>query len=281
MTRVRVGVRFDPEGGGAGPERDAERLRDLVAAGVRAEEAGLDVVWVGERPLGPTALVAAALPLLAALGVRTRRIRLATAVLPVPAHHPLRLAEDAATVDGISGGRLELGLGLGGDPRARTALGPEGEARAGALGALVAGLREAFGTPEAAPRVVPPPLQVGGPPLWLGARSPAGARRAARLGMGLLQEGEGDAGRAYLDAWRQLGADPSGSRVALVLAPDDDGARAGTRALEAGAGRVDLVAGAAADAPGPAIAAAAGWARALDARGARTGLRPPGHDAPR
>jgi alkanesulfonate monooxygenase SsuD/methylene tetrahydromethanopterin reductase-like flavin-dependent oxidoreductase (luciferase family) len=270
VARVRVGVRFDPAGGGEGPERDALRLRALVEAGVRAEEAGLDVAWVGERPLGPTALVAAALPLLAALAARTRRIRLATAVLPVPAHHPLRLAEDAATVDGLSGGRLELGLGLGGDPEAVAGLGPEGVARAGALDGLVAGLREAFGAPGGAPRVAPRPLQRGGPPLWLGVRSEAGARRAALLGVGVLLEGTAVRGETYLAAWRARGEPLAEARVGLLLPPDADATRLAAALRAAGAGGVDLIACAGADDADEALAAAAAWRRDLVGRSAAT-----------
>ncbi len=78
----------------------------------RAEAAGFDSVWLGEHhasgTLYPTPLIA-----LAAIAARTRRIRLGTAVLLLPLYHPLAIAEEAAMVDAISGGRLILGVGAG------------------------------------------------------------------------------------------------------------------------------------------------------------------------
>jgi alkanesulfonate monooxygenase SsuD/methylene tetrahydromethanopterin reductase-like flavin-dependent oxidoreductase (luciferase family) len=53
------------------------------------------------------------LPIAAAIGARTKRIRIASGVILMPFHNPVRLAKDIAVVDVISGGRLELGLGVG------------------------------------------------------------------------------------------------------------------------------------------------------------------------
>lgn len=97
----------------------ARAYRETVELAVRAEELGYDSFWVAQHHdvhLGgrlPSPLV-----LLAAAAERTRLIRLGTAAVALPLEDPRRLAEDAAVLDALSGGRLELGIGVGADPTA-------------------------------------------------------------------------------------------------------------------------------------------------------------------
>src|SRR5438105_10328685 len=84
---------------------------------VLAEELGFDSVWLTEHHYADYGLSAAPSPILATLAARTRRIRLGMAVYVIPFHHPLRLAEETATIDILSGGnRLIVGLGRGNRP---------------------------------------------------------------------------------------------------------------------------------------------------------------------
>src|SRR5207249_9541278 len=78
-----------------------------------AEQLGFGSVWVSEHHFVDDNYAASTLTLLAALAVATDHMWLGTNVLVLPVHQPLRLAEDALTVDALSGGRLRLGLGLG------------------------------------------------------------------------------------------------------------------------------------------------------------------------
>ncbi|ROZ45643.1 LLM class flavin-dependent oxidoreductase [Rhodococcus sp. WS3] len=89
-----------------------ERLRSIVDAGVRADELGFNTIAIGEHHFNDY-IVSSPLMMLAAIAARTERIRLTTGVTILPMHDPVRLAEDFATLDQLSGGRAELALGRG------------------------------------------------------------------------------------------------------------------------------------------------------------------------
>ena len=80
---------------------------------VVGEELGFDSGWLAEHHFSRYGLGSASLLLLANIAARTKKLRLGTAVIIPPLHHPVRLAEDTATLDLISGGRLDAGFGRG------------------------------------------------------------------------------------------------------------------------------------------------------------------------
>lgn len=85
---------------------------ELVESIVAAEELGYDSVWIGQHHFSPEdGGVPSPLVVLAAAAARTKRIHLGTAVVALPFEHPIRLAEDLAVLDEISGGRVQVGLG--------------------------------------------------------------------------------------------------------------------------------------------------------------------------
>src|ERR1700693_2954160 len=96
-----------------------------------AERWGLDAMWLAEIHVAPERSVCSApLTLASAIAARPRRIKMGTGVQVLPLCHPLRLAEEAATVDQISHGRLIFGVGRSGFPRTYEAYGvPYGESR--------------------------------------------------------------------------------------------------------------------------------------------------------
>jgi alkanesulfonate monooxygenase SsuD/methylene tetrahydromethanopterin reductase-like flavin-dependent oxidoreductase (luciferase family) len=96
----------------------------------RAEEWGLDVMWLAELHISPRSVLASPLACAAAIAARTKRMKIGTAVQVLPLAHPLRQAEEWATIDQISGGRLIFGVGRSGFARTYNAYGiPYAESR--------------------------------------------------------------------------------------------------------------------------------------------------------
>ncbi|MGH7920440.1 MAG: LLM class flavin-dependent oxidoreductase [Candidatus Dormibacteraceae bacterium] len=107
-----------------GTEDPARLLRETIETFRVAEDLGFDSVWVAQHHFGSrVGTLPSPLPFLAAVAEQTSRIHLGTAVVILPAEQPARLVEDAAVVDLLSGGRLELGVGSGTDPGVFRALG--------------------------------------------------------------------------------------------------------------------------------------------------------------
>ncbi len=107
----------------------ATRYRELIEEIVEADRLGFRTAWLAEVHFAPHfSLMPAPMMLLAAAAERTSKIRLGLAVNLVPLHHPMRLAEESAMLDVISGGRLEFGAGRGAFPLNYRGYGVEMEA---------------------------------------------------------------------------------------------------------------------------------------------------------
>jgi alkanesulfonate monooxygenase SsuD/methylene tetrahydromethanopterin reductase-like flavin-dependent oxidoreductase (luciferase family) len=114
----------------AGRGGPAQVYRETVELAVAAEELGFASFWVAQHHAGALeGLLPSPLVLLAAVAERTATIRLGTAVVAASLEDPRRLAEDAAVLDQLSGGRLELGVGAGADPAASAAFGRDHDRR--------------------------------------------------------------------------------------------------------------------------------------------------------
>ena len=176
---------------------DSHAYGDFIAYVTEAERLGFRSVFLVEHHFTGAGQISASLTLLAYLAARTRTIRLGTAVIVLPWHNPILLAEQAATVDLLSGGRLDFGVGKG--YRAAEFAGfhiPMDEASE-RFDEVIAAIRLAWTSPGRFSHhgkrwrfddivAEPQPLQIPHPPLWLAAGSPDSIRRAAREGYNLL-----------------------------------------------------------------------------------------------
>lgn len=115
MTRpFRLGFLTHLEGSGP-PGQIYQNALEIITA---ADALGFDAYWIAQHHFtGHVGRMPAPFPFLAAAAERTKRLRLGTSIIILPLETPLRVAEDAAVVDTLSGGRLELGVGSGSDSR--------------------------------------------------------------------------------------------------------------------------------------------------------------------
>ncbi len=122
-------MRFDLSGCGAGLDESAKSLLEL---GPLAESLGYDGLWINEEHFGQGSRTCLSPILLAtALAMRTSTIRIGFSVLVLPLFEPIRLAEEIATLDVLSGGRVDLGVPRGGSILASRAATPAAISRPG------------------------------------------------------------------------------------------------------------------------------------------------------
>ncbi len=166
----------------------AERYRLATEQIAHAEACGFDSAWVAQHHFHEAeGGLPAPLVFLAHVAARTSRIRLGTGIITLPLELPIRVAEDTAVLDMLSGGRLEVGIGPGGNMTAFRAFGLDSNARGTITAAHLATLRDAW-----AGRALPggDTLYPAHPGLdarvWQASFGVEGARRAGLAGDGLL-----------------------------------------------------------------------------------------------
>jgi probable F420-dependent oxidoreductase len=211
----------------------------------RAEELGFESGWTQEQVLGPSSQLSA-LETMTYAAACTERLRVGCAVFVTTLHSPAHLAKSLASLDQLSGGRVDVGVGSGGrrafgafrvDPQRYIAQYTEGLALMKALWTEDAVTFEGdFWQVENA-RMQPKPFQKPHPPIWMGGGADAALRRAVRLGTGFFGAGSAPTARfaEQVRTVRQLLADsdrdaatfPIAKRIYTLI--DDDAARARTR----------------------------------------------------
>ena len=166
-----------------------------------AEDLGFGNMWLAEHHFSSYGYLARPLTYALHLANKTRRIRVGTAVIVVPLHHPLVIAEEIATVDLLTGGRLDVGLGRGYQRYEFERLGQDlTESRSRweeAVDIIMLGLSgqtfsydgKYFKIPETT--VFPLPVQKPHPPIWVTAQSPDSIETTVRRGFNLMSGGFG------------------------------------------------------------------------------------------
>ena len=224
----------------------AAAFRDVFDLADRAEAAGVDCVWLGEIHFTPTrSVISASLQVASAIATRTRRLRVGTAVQVLPLNHPLRIAEEVATLDHISQGRFEFGIGRSGVVRTYDVYGiAYGESQARFREALeiirLAWTGEPFSYEGQFYRVqnavvVPRPYQAPHPPIRMATTSDETFPIAGHLGLpifiGLRTTEIADLQlqlAPYRRAWREAGHPGQPSvylRIPVYVSTTEHGAR--------------------------------------------------------
>ena len=221
----------------------ADRYEQAIAQACHADALGFDSVWLTEHHFSRHGIVSDSLVVLAHLAAMTSHVRLGTAVSVLPLHNPLRFAEAAATVDQLSRGRLDLGIGRGYQPGEFRGFGVDIAEKHERFDEALEVLRLVWATDgpvsysgryfsftDAAPQ--PRPHQRPHPPLWVATDSPDGLATCAAQDWGvLLPQGTSltvTAGqmKRYADALADAGHDTGRARAHLAraayVAPTDE-----------------------------------------------------------
>ena len=157
------------------PITHAQLYRELLEQAEAIETVGLDSMWISEHHFAEDGYMPAVLPIAAALVARTKRIIVGTDRLAASLHSAVRLAEDAVSLDLLSGGRFVLGLSVCYRDEEFAGFGVDPATDGRHLEDLAQFLRDAFR------HISPPPYSPDGPMLMIAADGDEGADRAARL----------------------------------------------------------------------------------------------------
>lgn len=228
-------------------QSDAEAFAESFAQVDAAERWGLDVLWLAELHFVPERSVASApLVLASAIATRTRRMKIGIAVQVLPLCHPLRLAEEVATLDHISQGRLIFGVGRSGFPRTYEAYGISYAESRERFAEVLEILKRAWGNERFSfegnfytfrdVTMVPQPLQKPCPTLRIAATSADTYPAIGTMGLpifvavrlGTIEE-LGPNIAAYREAWRAAGHAGQGEvylRVPVYVGDTEASARA-------------------------------------------------------
>ena len=199
------------------------------------DQAGADLVWFTEHHFVDDGYLPSWVPVAGAMAAVTQQITFGTDICLLPFNHPLRLAEDLAVLDNLSGGRIELGVGMGYAPHEFRGFGLPVSRRVSLMNEGIEVLQKCFSGERFSyhgkrysfddVKITPGYVQEGGPPLWIAAMSEPGALRAAHYKTHFLPQG---ARAVAFDPWHaQLaaeGRDPAAHRVGIlrsILVTDD------------------------------------------------------------
>jgi len=208
---------------------EAAAFREGLDLADAAEAWGMDSAWLSEFHFSPDrSVLSSPIVVAGALAARTQRMRIGLAVYVLPLNNPLRIAEEAATVDQLSGGRLEFGIGRSGFVRSYNSYNIDYSESQERFEEALQILRRAWSGKKFSfdgkfykvteALVVPQPVQKPYPPMRMAASSPGTFKTVAEQGLPLFVGLRGDGLRAlvenikvYRETWRRSGHAGDGS----------------------------------------------------------------------
>ena len=203
------------------PRPLADIYREQLEGYVLADELGFDHIWLAEHHFADDAHNTSALPILAAVAARTRRIRIGTYIILMAFHHPILVAEDAATVDILSNGRLDLAVGAGPMPAECAVFGISPQETYARTYEALEVVQKCWTEEEFSHhgkyfhfdhvRMTTKPVQQPHPPIYMAAAGPQNAKRAAQRGYHMAM-GMGPSHGVYVQSLREAGKDPDAYR---------------------------------------------------------------------
>ncbi|MEM7219560.1 MAG: LLM class flavin-dependent oxidoreductase [Pseudomonadota bacterium] len=235
MPELRMGVSYDFRNPPDSGVSDARLYAEIMEQVRWLDGIGADLVWFTEHHFVDDGYLPSWIPVASAMAAVTKHVRFGTDICLMPFNHPLRLAEDLAVLDNLSGGRVELGLGMGYAPHEFRGFGIPVSRRVSLMDEGIEVLQRCFAGERFSFHgkryqfddvvITPGYVQPGGPPLWVASMSEAGAARAARFGTHFLPQGlKARSFDPWVAALESSGRNPRDYRVGIIrsiLVTDD------------------------------------------------------------
>jgi alkanesulfonate monooxygenase SsuD/methylene tetrahydromethanopterin reductase-like flavin-dependent oxidoreductase (luciferase family) len=235
MHDLRIGVSYDFRNPPASGVKDQRLYAEILEQVQWLDQMGADLVWFTEHHFVDDGYLPSWTPVAGAMAAVTQNVRFGTDICLMPFNHPIRLAEDLAVLDNLSGGRVEIGLGMGYAPHEFRGFGLPVSRRVSLMNEGIEVLQRCFTGERFSYEgkryqfedviITPGYVQDGGPPLWVAAMSEGGAARAAQYDTHFLPQGlKRRSFDPWVDALTSSGRNPRDYRVGIIrsiLVTDD------------------------------------------------------------
>jgi alkanesulfonate monooxygenase SsuD/methylene tetrahydromethanopterin reductase-like flavin-dependent oxidoreductase (luciferase family) len=227
MQNLRVGVCYDFRNPPDSGVTDQMLYGEILEQVAWLDQIGADLVWFTEHHFVEDGYLPSWIPVAGAMSSITKHVRFGTDICLMPFNHPIRLAEDLAVLDNLSGGRVEVGLGMGYAPHEFRGFGFPVSRRVSLMEEGIEVLQKCFSGERFSYQgkryqfedivITPGYVQEGGPPLWVAAMSEPGAMRAAKYNTNFLPQGlRANSYDPWVDELQNTGRRPEDYRVGII-----------------------------------------------------------------